>query len=247
VPERRVEPQEENITSEESAPPELVAERTGDGNLTKGGNVTINVLLRNIGGSTAFVAFEMPVPEGVELDKSGWSGEVKKDEVKVISFLLMERNLTSSTKEVVLPALEIIYRDESGATYTASLGELAIPVSIPEEGVLDRIRGKVKFLPILLIPPLFILILHRKGRISFPLLKKLKIPGNIPLKILRRRSSASPEELERLERAFVRAYLEYQRRGERPTYGEMMEKLGVDLGTVKEIVERIKRSGKYTL
>jgi hypothetical protein len=252
IPEKKAEPQEENKTSaEESPPPVLIVDRDFEGNLTKGGNVTINVLLRNIGGSTAFVSFEMAVPEGVELDRSMWEGEVKKEEVKVISFTLLERNLTSSVKEIALPAMDVIYRDESGATYTTSTGELIIPVNIAEEGLLKKLRRKLKFLPLLLLPLPLAFVLHRKGKLNvrIPLSKNLKIPGKISPKIPGRGSGSSipSEELEQLEKAFVKAYIEYQRRGERPTYGDMMEKLGVDLETVKEIVERVKRSGKYTL
>ncbi|WP_456475609.1 hypothetical protein [Candidatus Pyrohabitans sp.] len=230
---------------EESSPPVLVVDTNIEGNLTKGGNVTVNIILRNVGGSTAFATVEIPIPEGVELDISRWEGEVKEGEVKALSLLLMERNLTSSVKEVVLPPVNVIYRDEGGGVYFTGTGELTVPVNISEEGLLKKLKKRLKFLPLALIPIVIIFVLHRKGKLNvrIPLPRKLKIPVKIP----GRGSSLSQEELEQLEKAFVKAYIEYQKQGERPTYGDMMEKLGVDMETVKEIVERVRKSGKYIL
>ena len=238
-----VQKEKKEIGAEKSSPPVLVVDTNLEGNLTKGGNVTVSIILRNVGGSTAFATVEIPTPEGVELDRSKWEGEVKEGEVKVLSLLLMERNLTPSVKEVVLPPINVIYRDEGGGVYFTGTGELTVPVNIDEESLLKKLR--TKFLPLALIPLLIIFILHRKGKLNvrIPLPRKLKIPVKIPGK----GSSLSPEELEQLEKAFVKAYIEYQKQGERPTYGDMMEKLGVDMETVKEIVERVRKSGKYIL
>ncbi len=248
---RKEKEEERQDNSTAASPPVITAEWYAEGNLTRGGNVTITVLLRNLGGSTAFVSFSFEVPQGVMLNISSWSGSVEAGKVVLTSFLLMERGLNSSTTEVVLPALDIIYRDESGGTYTTSLEELRIPVSIPGESLLTRLKAKTKILPALLLPVLILLVLKRKGKLRIRIPHRLRPPGlpaGLPVKLpWRKKRATSPEELERLEREFVRTYIEYQRRGERPTYGEMMEKLGVDLETVKEVVERIRRSGKYTL
>lgn len=242
----------ENKT-ESISPPKLQAQRIlSKDKVMVGENVSVDILLQNFGGSTALaVSFNDEVPKGfIVSGNTSWSGNLEPGESRVISYVLVPKNFTKS-ENITLKEITIIYRSTNGSVYQETIKPAELSVIVPEKGLpLDKI------LTALIAAMLLFILLIKKKRIKFPKpkikefrfsrkikLKKLniKIPKKVK-KVEKFESEATVDE--ELEKKFLKLYLDYQTRGERPTYGDVMKALGLNLREVETLVKNVKEKIK---
>jgi uncharacterized repeat protein (TIGR01451 family) len=213
VKEARVE--KADLTKSEGSPVLVIYRSLSRENVSVGDNLTVTVVLKNLGSKPALtVNFEEVLPKGVALveGETSWKGALEPGESKALSYVLKIEEVGEGQREIQLKELTAYYRDNSGKVYQA----------IDDARTIGVLGGEGNGGKIILALPLALAI------IALAVLFKRKIP---------RKKAVDPM----LEEKFIQVYLRYQKKGERPTYAEMMKELGVEISEVDGIAKHVKK------
>lgn len=211
---QEVTPQKTNLTTSIGSPEVMVYRTLSKQNITLGENVTVIISLDNLGEKPALtVNFEDEVPEGFALvqGETSWKGVLEPGESKKLSYTLEFKTLPEAAKEVTFKELVVYYRDESGKVYEA----------IDEEKILGIAGGKFDWKKLIYL--------------------MLFLAAGIAAIIYRKRFMKKKEIDPRLEEKFIRVYVSYQKRGERPTYEVMKKELDVEINELDNIAKNVKK------
>jgi uncharacterized repeat protein (TIGR01451 family) len=210
---------------EKVEPPLLNVIRTVDPESPMAGeNISVEIMLRNLGGSPALgVLYEDVLPEGLAVVEGevSWSGNINPGDTVINSYTLVAEKGKDEITLYNLSELEAFYKDSQGNTYTATDSPIAIPVFTP--------KSKTKYLLIPVIIGAVVFVLYRRGIIDVTKIKERFRPPE-----------KAPKTQAELEKEFLQLYMEFQKKGKRPTYKDIRKKLRIDHQQVDEILESVK-------
>lgn len=198
------------VEKKEKLPKLSVQRNVSSRNITAEESIAVEIILKNIGEAPAL---NISFNDTLPVGLALIKGEnFWKGE--------LEPNKSKAVSYVIVPKesavyrlteLSVTYRDSSGKTYEASTGPAVLTVTAVES------RWRLVIIPIL-AAALAAILARKRG---------IRLPGFMKVN-------------QQLEKKFLAVYKEYQRRGERPTYGDMKRELGVEMSVVERLVLFVK-------
>lgn len=231
----------ETSTLTSFSPPKLNIQRVVSKEvITMKENLSIDIILQNVGGSPALaITLSENVPDGFTLiNRTSWKRNLEPGETRVATEIFAPKKFKKTTN-VTLPEITVIYRDTRGKIYQQTIKPEKITVIVNEP-----FWKKYRKLAIIVVIPLLLAILKKKGKLPIKIriirIPKLKLKLKKPNIKIKKRKKKEKENID-LEKKFLKIYLEYQARGERPTYGDIKKQLGISIKEIDKIIDNVKK------